>query len=40
MILEKYLDFYAARNQGRLSMPKLKIGQYCAIMIRIKYRKF
>ena len=35
MILAKYLDFHNARNQERWSMPKLKIGQYCAIGIRI-----
>ena len=34
VILEKYLDFHAARNQGRWSMPKLNIGQYCTIRIR------
>ena len=40
VILEKYLDVQDARNQGRSSMPKLKIVQYNAIMIRIKYVKF
>ena len=40
MILEKYLGFHTARNQGRWSMPKLKIGQYCAIKITRKCEKF
>ena len=35
VILEKYFDFHAARNQGKLPMPKLEISHYCAIMIRI-----
>ena len=39
-ILGKHLDFQAARNQGRSSMPKLKIGQHCPIMIRVKSPKF
>ena len=38
MILE-ILDFHAATNQGRWSMPKLEIGQYCPIRIRIKCTK-
>ena len=40
MILEEYLDFHTARNQGRWSMPKLKISQFCAMMIRRKCAKF
>ena len=40
LILEKYLHFHTARNQGRWSGPKLKIGQYCAIRIRIQCAKF
>ena len=39
MILEKYFDFHTARNQGKSSMPKLIIGQYRAIRIRIKCAK-
>ena len=37
---KKYLDNQAARNQRRWFMPKLKFGQYCTIMNRIKCAKF
>ena len=40
VVSEKFLDLQAAKNQGRWSMPKLKIRQCCAIMIRMKCVKF
>ena len=40
VISEKHIDFKGPRNQGRWSMPKQKIDQYCAIVTKVKCLNF